>query len=280
MADKAGNGGVLRHRQDGQVVSGSLATLLPEWQTGERWLFITPHDDDPVIAAGMILYAAVSAGVSVSVRIVSDGSMGYTSAVGPDRIVETRRQETMESFGLLGIEDVQWYGYPDSRLHRFQGRWPVGAAGTADIDRDAERPYSGIQDSIVRDLRSLRPGRVLTLAGSDLHPDHRIVFWETRMSVFHAAGDIWPDCGAALGTPPPIYEFAAYSPFADVPDWQYNASADELQRKLDAIRAYRSQTQIAALFASILEAGPVEHMRSVPTESYHPGLYTAFFERA
>ena len=43
----------------------------------ETWLFVSPHDDDLVIGAGLWMQAAVAAGIDVQVLVVTDGRMGY-----------------------------------------------------------------------------------------------------------------------------------------------------------------------------------------------------------
>src|SRR3954468_24359228 len=78
----------------------------------ETWLFVSPHDDDLVIGAGLWMQAAVAAGVDVQVLVVTDGRMGYCTLEQRDSIAQIRRKETYESFKFLGVGEKQiaWIG--------------------------------------------------------------------------------------------------------------------------------------------------------------------------
>src|ERR671910_2595439 len=67
----------------------------------ETWLFVSPHDDDLVIGAGLWMQAAVQAGVDVQVLVVTDGRMGYCTLEQRDSIADIRKSETYESFEIL-----------------------------------------------------------------------------------------------------------------------------------------------------------------------------------
>jgi LmbE family N-acetylglucosaminyl deacetylase len=264
---------------------------LPGVQDEERWLFISPHDDDPAISAGMFLAAATAEGIAVRLRIATDGSMGYTSVVGAEEVVERRRRETRSSCGQLGIEDVDWYDYPDARLHQWQGRFPIGEApkpvhlpadgSRAPITRNihAVAGYTGLQNSITAEIRSYRPSRILVMSGRDFHPDHKIVHQELMISIFHAQGDVWPELGHPIDELPWVHEFAAYAPFVGDPDLELTGSDSLFQRKLKAIATFASQTQISRLVADLKESGPREYIRSFPFETYSPNTYAHLFSR-
>ncbi|MFO8042785.1 MAG: PIG-L family deacetylase [Alkalispirochaeta sp.] len=290
---------VRRRRQQGQIVTGSLRDTLPGAEERERWLFISPHDDDPAISAGMFLATAAAEGVQIRMRIATDGSMGYTSVVAADEVVERRRRETRDSCRQLGIDDVEWYNYPDARLHRWQGRFPVGdvsvtagatsnvltsnSAGTAGAA--AEHPagihtvagYTGLQNSITAEIRSYRPTRILVMSAEDYHPDHKIVHQEVMISIFHAQGDVWPELGSPIEALPWVHECAAYAPFAGDPDLELTGTAELFERKLQAIATFVSQTQIARLVAGLKASGPYEYLRSFPFETYSPQRYAGLF---
>ena len=69
----------------------------------ETWLFLSPHDDDLAIGAGLWMQAAVKEGIDVQVLVVTDGRMGYCTLEQRDQIADIRRKETYASFKLLGI---------------------------------------------------------------------------------------------------------------------------------------------------------------------------------
>jgi len=90
----------------------------------ETWLFVSPHDDDLCLSCGLLMQQAVAEGVNVQVLVVTDGRMGYCTLEQRDSIVQIRRKETYESFGLLGIpkENIEYVAYPDGNLYTLQGR--------------------------------------------------------------------------------------------------------------------------------------------------------------
>lgn len=264
---------VTRRESDGGLVRGTLSELLPGWKREESWLFFSPHDDDIAVAGAMLVQAAVAAGVQLSVRIATDGRMGYTSEEQREQIVAIRKRETLESFELLGVTDVRWYGYPDADLYRHAGRRAVENHN----EPDQRSGYSGMQNSITGELRAARPDRVFVLSGNDYHPDHKLLHQELLISLFHAQGAIWPELGEPIPLVPPLYELAAYCPFSGEPDYQFQGDEDAFNRKLESIRAYRSQKQIEALLKGVEASGPSEYMRTYPYELYRPDLYASLF---
>ena len=225
------------------------------------------------IAGGLLVQAVVNAGAAVSCRITTDGRMGYTREEELPDIVEIRKEETRESFGLLGAEDVAWLDYPDADLYRHAGRRRLAGSGRP----DPRGGHSGLQNSFTGELRSLRPDRLVFLSGNDYHPDHKLVQQEMLISLFHAQGTVWPELGEPIDGVPPLYELAAYAPFAGRPDLQLLGDEEAFGRKLEAIRVYRSQRQIEALVREIEVSGPVEYVRSYPFELYRPDRYRELF---
>jgi len=275
---------VVRHRDSaGHVTTGTLLEILPGWKQGveqeERWLFVTPHDDDPAVAAAMLLGWGADAGAEIRIRVVTDGSMGYTPSVPAGDIVRRRQAETRESFSILGIDDVQWYGYPDSTLHLWQGRRAVSVAPVAEAPPAPHivSGYTGLQNSITAEIRQFNPSRILLMSAADYHPDHKVVHQETMISIFHAQGDIWPELGPPKSGTPWVHEFAAYAPFQSPPDLQINGSPELFARKLAAIEAFRSQTQIQKLVENVRDGGAREYARSFPFRTYDPREYGELF---
>jgi LmbE family N-acetylglucosaminyl deacetylase len=255
---------------------GKLADVMPDWSRGERWLFVSPHDDDIAVAGALLVGAAVRAGVDVSCRIATDGRMGYTALKDREEIVAIRKEETIKSFQTLGVEDVSWYEYPDADLYRHAGR----RRADSDEDPDVWEGYTGLQNSLTRELRVLRPDRVFVLSGNDYHPDHKLLNQELLISLFHAQGAIWPELGEQLESVPPLYEIAAYCPFSGDPDYQLQGDQEAFEGKLESIRAYRSQRQIEALLTGIEESGPFEYLRTYPYELYRPDHYASLFRKS
>lgn len=262
-----------RKDKTGRIKNGPLSQLLPNWTKGERWLFVSPHDDDIAIAGALIVAAAVEAGVAVSCRIATDGRMGYTDPEQRENIAAIRKEETIESFRILGVEDVSWYDYPDADLYRHAGR----RRALDQESPDRRQGYTGLQNSLTWELRALRPHRVFILSGNDYHPDHKLLHQELLISLFHAQGAIWPELGKQLESVPPLYELAAYCPFSGEPDYQLQGDEEAFSRKLESIGAYQSQRQIESLLKGIEESGPYEYVRTYPYELYRPARYAALF---
>lgn len=236
------------------------------------WLFVSPHDDDLCIGAGLLMQAAVASGVEVQVAIVTDGCLGYCGAEQKDSIIEIRRQETLRSFELLGIpnEQVTFLGFPDGGLTRFIGRRPA-VGGEPSVGG-----FTGLQNAFTHSLRELRPSRVFVPTRMDLHPDHQITHNELMISLFHASGKIWPELGDPLDVPG-VHEMAVYCDFPSDPNLEIISDDAAFEVKLQSIAAYESQLQIAELVQRIREDGPYEYIRDVEFRLYSPRRYRSLF---
>lgn len=253
----------------------SLAAAFNQDQklAGECWMFVSPHDDDLAIGAGLLMQAAVAQGVDVQCVIVTDGCLGYCRASQQADIVRIRHRETVDSFEILGIDadHLTFLGFPDGGLTQFIGRRRAGA-GEPDI-----AGYTGLQNGLTHYLRELRPVRVFVPTRTDLHPDHQITHNELMISLFHASGKIWPELGDPLPLPE-VHELAIYCDFPSNPDLEIKADAAAFKVKLDSIKAYRSQLQIAELVKSQRKGGPFEYIRDVSFRLYSPRAYRSLFE--
>lgn len=266
---------ISRRRPDGTIIRGLFPDVLDRWRSAqeERWLFLSPHDDDLAVGGALTLRTAVLAGIRVRARIVTDGRMGYTSITGPEEIVATRREETARSFEQLGVTDFDWYRYPDAQLPQYLGRRRARAD-----DPHVEAGYSGLQNSFTAELRSFRPTRVFVLSAADFHPDHKQVHQELLISLFHAQGDIWPELGSPLSDDPRVYELATYCPFTEAPDLELRADPELFSTKLASIGAFVSQAQIKRLVEGVRRAGAVEYIRTFPVTFYDPAVYAPLFD--
>jgi len=238
----------------------------------ETWLFVTPHDDDLCLGAGLLMQAAVQAGVNVRVLVVTDGCLGYCSLDQQDDIVAIRKAETYDSFETLGVprSQVEYVDYPDGGLVSYIGR-------RRDNSEQAIAGYIGLQNAFTYHLRQTQANRVFVPTHTDLHPDHQITHSELMISIFHAAGPIWPELGPALPAAPRVCELAVYCDFAAPPNLEIQGDSDAFEVKLRSIEAYQSQPQIAGLVANTREAGPYEYIRDVDFRLYSPTTYAGLF---
>ena len=257
-------------------VASTLSGVSKHWQgKNERFLFISPHDDDVVIGAGLLIQLAIKENVPVHILIVTDGSMGYCSPEEKDSITQIRRKETFDCYTSLGIpkENIVWLGFPDCRLNYYRGRRPAQANEAMAIEG-----FVGMQNSFTHYIRKVRPTQCFMPTSNDLHPDHKFVHEEFLISIYHAAGVIWPELGKPIEKHPYVHEIACYCDFPTPPHLQINTSPALLQKKLDAIGAFRSQRQIQAVINTIKTSGPVEYIRDLGFHLYNPEIYRQMFE--
>ncbi len=249
-----------------------LAEVIEGSVPGATWLFVSPHDDDLCIGAGLTMQAARQTGIDVQVLIVTDGRLGYCRAEHRDTIAKIRRAETYESFEMLGIarDRVTYINYPDGGLTSY-----IGRRAARNLEPAIEG-YVGLQNAFTYYLREFRPTCVFVPTPTDLHPDHQITHNELLISLFHASGDIWPELGAPLAVPQ-LFELAIYCDFADAPNLEVRGNDDVFQHKLRSIEAYRSQLQIASLVDTIRQDGPYEYLRDVHFRLYSSKKYRPLF---
>jgi hypothetical protein len=112
---------------------------------------------------------------------------------------------------------------------------------------------------------------------ADLHPDHQIVNNEMMISIFHAAGAIWPELGEPLADVPKVYELAIYCDFPQPPQLEVRSDEKHFDNKLRGIAAYQSQLQIAKLVEIIRNAGAYEYLRELNFRFYSPDRHKSAF---
>jgi len=109
-------------------------------------LVFAPHPDDEVLGCGGYIAKRRAEGSKVSVIVVSDGARGLPNGTAP----EVRQQECRTGLAHLGIDDVQFWGYPDTEV-----------------------PLSGdILHEYRRIATEMRPTIILLPSPQESHPDH------------------------------------------------------------------------------------------------------------
>ena len=257
-------------------VGTKLADVSRHWQgKSERFLMVSPHDDDAALGAGLLIQLAKREHVPVHIVIVTDGSQGYCSTKEIDTITEIRRNESFECYQKLGVpkKNIAWLGFPDCRINYCRGRSPAEAS-----DPLAISGFTGLQNNFTYWLRKIRPTQCFLPTHNDLHPDHRIIYDEFLISLFHAAGNIWPELGKPLINVPYIHTFAVYCDFPVPPTLRMRTPNPYLEHKLKAIAAFRSQKQISSLIENVRHCGPEEYLRAIDFKLYHPANYRNQFE--
>lgn len=142
--------------------------------TIERVLVVTAHPDDSEFGAGGTVARMAREGREVTYVVVTNGNKGSGDrTMTPERLAAIRAEEQRNAARVLGVERVQFLGYPDGELE-----------DTRDLRRD-----------IAREIRRWRPDLVITqnphrtynLGAS--HRDHRIVAGVTLDCVYPLARD-------------------------------------------------------------------------------------------
>lgn len=265
-----------RRADDGAVVrTQEIAQVFPAWRgTDERWLFISPHDDDVVLGAGLTFLAGMAEGVEIHATIVTDGRMGYCRPDQKHTVADVRTNEARASFQALGLppERLRFLKFPDGDLGTFRGRRFTSTGYYMEVAGAV-----GTQNSFTHILRQIRPTRVFLATSTDLHPEHRITHEEMLISLFHAQGNIWPELGAPIAEVPRVYEYAVYCDFPSPPNIRIETPPAMLETKLAGIRAYASQEQIDAVIDIQRKAGPIEYLRELTFNFYSPGQYHRLF---
>lgn len=257
-------------------VGPTLASVSRHWrQQEESFLFVSPHDDDIVIGGGLMIQSALKEKVPVHVAVVTDGSMGYCSMKEKDSISEIRKAETFAALSVLGVKksNIHWLGFPDCQLSQYMGRRPQTPA-----DAVGSHGFTGLQNAFTELLRKIRPNQIFLPTSSDLHPDHRRVHSELLISVFHASGAIWPELGKPLERIPYLHEMAVYCNFPTAPRLRITGPKSAFLRKLQAIGLFRSQKQIKSLVENVRQGGPIEYLRPIIFQLYHPYIYRDMFD--
>ena len=239
-------------------------------------MFVSPHDDDVAIGAGLTFQVGLAEGATVHAVVVTDGRMGYCQFERRQEIIGIRRAEAERAYQILGLppERLWFLGFPDCSLNPYRGRHFAASDEPAVIGGGG-----GLQNALTHALRQIRPNRVFLPTSVDLHPDHKIVHEESLISLFHAQGNIWPELGEPTTEVPKVYEFACYCDFPEPPRIRVDATAMMLETKLDAIRAFASQQQVELVVAIQRDVGAVEYLRDLAFRFYCPEQYHPLFAR-
>jgi LmbE family N-acetylglucosaminyl deacetylase len=264
-----------RRTGNGTVSSSNPAKVWNDWRgADERWLFVSAHDDDIVIGAGLTLLAGLANGVATYATYFSDGQMGYCSAEQRRDIVRIRREETDRSYEHLGLpkENLFRFTYDDSNIIQAMGR-RFAEPG----ERNELCGGTGLQNSLTWTLRKVRPTRIFLPNHRDLHPDHQAVHADLVVSIFHAQGEIWPELGEPIAEIPKLYEYATYSDFVTPPTMRIRVSEELARRRAESVAMYQSQRQIGLIVESLRKAGCGEYLLEMEFDLIQPGKYDAMF---
>ena len=175
-----------------------------------RVLVISPHPDDESIGPGATLALHARLGDPVSVLFVTSGVHGDASGrYDPAEYEALRRAEAQEAAQVLGIQQTEFWGFPDSCVVN-------------------EHDLAAVVDRLVDAFSRYAPEVLYVPHPAETHSDH-----------FYASVAVTRACKAS-GLAAPTLGYEVWSPLeADV----VVDVTDTYAVKLDAIRRYRTQLE-------------------------------------
>lgn len=205
----------------------------------QRGMVVVAHPDDAEFMAGGTIAKWAGAGIPMSLVVCTDGSKGSADPdISAEALIKIRRDEQTAAMRELGIQDVEFLGYPDAYLQH-----------TLDLRKD-----------ITRAIRKYRPDRLVTMTpyrsfignGYLNHPDHLAVGDATLAAVYPTARDrlTFPELIAEGYEPHKVRE--VYVVGTDSPDCWVDIT-DTIQKKLNALLRHESQVNAAELEKRIRE---------------------------
>ncbi|MBI2158960.1 MAG: PIG-L family deacetylase [Candidatus Rokubacteria bacterium] len=137
-------------------------------------MVVTAHPDDSEFGAGGTVARLAKQGCEVSYVIVTNGNKGSSDrTMTPERLARIREEEQRNAARALGVERVEFLGYPDCELE-----------DTRDLRRDITRQIRRWRPDL---LITQNPRRTYNLYAS--HRDHRITAGAVLDSVYPLARD-------------------------------------------------------------------------------------------
>ena len=167
-----------RFRRTGRPLKGSPVTIRQSAEarhiplattdlTGRRVLVLAPHPDDESLACGGALILHRDAQDPVKIVFLTDGSRGDAGGGRSQAdYARLREMEGREAAGVLGVDDIEFWGIGDRRLAQ---------------DATAERRLSAL-------LADYRPDLIYAPSPMEFHPDHRAAATHVWRAVQNSVG--------------------------------------------------------------------------------------------
>jgi len=198
-----------------------------EWDELQRAVVVFAHPDDAEFGSAGTIAKLARDGKEVVYVVVTDGSKGSSNVnIISEQLILTRQQEQREAGRVLGVNQVEFLGFPDGML---EPSMEVRKAITASIRK--HKPDLVISQSPLRDL---------SLGVFVQHPDHLAAAEATFAAVYPCARDrmTFPELLAQGLEPHAVHELwvvgtAQPDHFIDI--------TDTLETKVEALLAHESQ---------------------------------------
>ncbi len=260
--------------------------VLPEFKPEDRILVFAPHPDDEAIGTGGVLQRAIQLKLPVKIAYYTNGDNNeFAFIVYEKRIVikqrafvhmgELRRKEAIQAMKFLGLSEDQliFLGYPDfGTMKIFTRYWGDTRPFRSMLTRVREVPYKEslsydapyTGESILRDLKtillSFKPTKIFVTLPVDTNVDHRSIFLFLQVALWDLKGvipeaQVFPYLIHRVGWPRPrgFHPELSLDPPADLANSQISwykleLSADEINKKKEAISFYRTQIECAPAY--------------------------------
>ncbi|MGH7544826.1 MAG: bacillithiol biosynthesis deacetylase BshB1 [Gemmatimonadota bacterium] len=194
-------------------------------------LAVFPHPDDAEFLCGGTLARAADLGHAAGILDLTAGELGTRGSA------EIRAGEARTAARALGVSVRENLGLPDARL---------------------ENTHES-RVRLVEAIRRLRPRVVILPYATGRHPDHRIASRLGYDACFLAGLTNFPAPGEAH-RPLKILYATAYQEDAPKPTFVVDTT-DAFERKIEALRAYRSQLEGVQAIGELFPAGvPIQDL--------------------
>jgi len=176
--------------------------------TAKTILALAPHPDDLEIGCGGTLAEHVERGDQVHAFVATFGDVGGHA--------ETRQKEQEAASNILGIQQLYWGGFSDTKL-------PLQA--------------QALMERLEHILRAIQPDTVYVNYGEDTHQDHRILAQVACSVTRYIPNVLFYETPSSINFEPTVY--------MDI--------HDTLSKKIQALEAHASQVNATHVPLNILE---------------------------
>ena len=204
-------------------------------------LAVFAHPDDAELLCGGTLARAADQGHRVGILDLTGGETGSQGSAG------LRAQEAAEAARILGVHSRSSVGLPDAALEN--------------------TPAARLE--VARHIRSLRPATVIVHWPSARHPDHRVAAELARDACF-VAGLSRAAIEGEPHRPAKILHAIAYQEPPVEPRFVVDIT-EQMERKLEAVAAFRSQFEGKTWAGDIFGGGDRALVEQIRAHAAHYG---------
>lgn len=209
-------------------------------------LVVFPHPDDEAFGVSGTIATYVGMGTPVTYACLTLGEMGRNMGnpifANRETLPLVRKKELQAAADALGISDLRMMGLRDKT-----------------VEFEEEEKLVGMMTSL---LEELNPSLVITFyPGYSVHPDHEATGRAVVEAVSRIAEDVRPKLHCVAFS-------KGHEESIGKPD-VVNRITDVLTKKMDALRAHRSQTeQMASEMEAKLESGDEQILNWIQNERF------------